>query len=194
MGHFTTVDEYLGTIPPDRRAALARVRAVINARLPRGFEETVQYDMISWVVPASRLSATYNGQPLALASLGAQKHYMALYLMTVYGDRELGAWFRDAYRATGKKLDMGKACIRFRTLDALALDVVGEAIARVPVDAYIAAYESSRSPRVKPKAIAGAARAASTAKRTARRAAKRSTAATGVARAVKRTKRTKRAR
>ena len=95
---------------------------------------------------------------------------MALYLMCVYGSGELGAWFRDAYRATGKKLDMGKSCIRFTSLDALALDVVGEAISRVPVDAYVATYEASRSQKVKPKPIAarGATRAA---KKPAKRAA-----------------------
>jgi uncharacterized protein DUF1801 len=187
MGHFTTVAQYLASLPPDRRAALAEVRAVINARLPAGYQETIQYNMISWIVPPSRLSATYNGQPLALASLGSQKHYMALYLMTVYGKTELGAWFRDAYRATGKKLDMGKACIRFRTLDALPLDVVGEAIARVPVDAYLAAYEESRSPRVAPKPIARKGRAAAAAPtRTTRTAAKRPSRSAAASRGSKR--------
>ena len=132
------VQRYLASLPADRRAAIGRVRDAINARLPPGYEETIQYGMISWIVPPSRLAATYNGQPLALATLGSKKQYMALYLMSVYGQTALGAWFRDAYRATGKKLDMGKACVRFKTLDALALDVVGEAIARVPIDAYVA--------------------------------------------------------
>jgi hypothetical protein len=130
------------------------VRDATNARLPRGYEEAMQFGMISWVVPADRLPATYNGQPLALASLASQKQHMALYLMSVYGDAELAAWFRQAYRATGKKLDMGKSCVRFRTIDALALDVIGEAIARVPVDAYVAAYETARSRTVRAKPVA----------------------------------------
>jgi hypothetical protein len=114
----------------------------------------LQYQLISWIVPPARLGATYNGKPLALACLGSQKQHMALYLMSVYGSSELAAWFRDAYRATGKKLDMGKSCIRFKTLDALALDVVGDAIARVSVDDYVAGYEAQRSQKVKPKRVA----------------------------------------
>lgn len=149
----STVEQYLAALPTDRRAVIARVREVVNARLPPGYEETMQYGMISWIVPRARLAATYNGQPLAVASLGAQRQHMALYLMTVYGDGELGAWFRDAYRASGKKLDMGKACVRFKTLDALPLDVIGEAISRVPVDAYVAVYEASRSESVKPRPV-----------------------------------------
>lgn len=154
MPHITTVEQYLASLPTDRRTALAQVRDTINRRLPAGYQETYQYNLISWIVPASRLGATYNGQPLALACLGSQKRHMALYLMCVYGSSELGAWFRDAYRATGKKLDMGKSCLRFTSIDALALDVVGEAIARVPVDAYVAGYEAQRSQKVKPKPVA----------------------------------------
>lgn len=154
MPHITTVEQYLASLPVDRRTALAQVRDTINRHLPAGYQETYQYNLISWVVPASRLAATYNGQPLALACLGSQKRHMALYLMCVYGSSELGAWFRDAYRATGKKLDMGKSCLRFASLDAVALDVVGEAISRVPVDAYVASYEAQRSQKVKPKQIA----------------------------------------
>jgi len=156
MAH-ATVDDYLASLPADRRAALAHVRAAINARLPPGYEEAMQFGMITWIVPASRLAATYNGQPLAVASLASQKQHMALYLMSVYCHAELATWFRAAYRASGKKLDMGKSCVRFKTLDALALDVVGEAIARVPVDAYVATYEASRSMSVVPKPIGGAA-------------------------------------
>jgi hypothetical protein len=148
-----TVEQYLASVPADRRAAIARVRDVVNARLPPGFEETMQYGMISWIVPRSRLAATYNGQPLAIASLASQKQYMALYLMSVYSDAELGAWFRAAYRSAGKKLDMGKSCVRFKTLDALPLDVVGEALSRVPVEAYLAVYEASRSQLVKPRRV-----------------------------------------
>lgn len=165
-----TVAQYLAQLPPDRRAAIAQVRDAINARLPPGYEETLQFGMISWVVPASRLAATYNGRPLGLVSLASQKQHMALYLMSVYGDRELEAWFRAAYRQAGKKLDMGKSCVRFKALDALALDVIGEAIARVPVDAYVAAYEAQRSQKVRPKAVA--ARAAPAAKPKPKPAAK----------------------
>jgi hypothetical protein len=172
----STVADYLTSLPPDRRAAIARVREVVNARLPRGYEETMQHGMISWIVPRSRLAETYNGQALPLASLASQKQYMALYLMTIYGDSKLHTWFKAAYQATGKKLDMGKACVRFKTLDALPLDVIGEAVSRVPVDAYVAIYEASRSRTVKPKPVAApsrplAAARAARAKPTARRVA-----------------------
>jgi hypothetical protein len=161
----STVEQYLASLPADRRAAIARVRDVVNARLPRGYEETMQYGMISWIVPRSRLAETYNGQALALASLASQKQYMALYLMSVYSESKLGAWFKSAYEASGKKLDMGKACVRFKTLDALPLEVIGQAIAKVPVDDYVATYEASRSKTVKPRPVGGtrAARAAKTA-------------------------------
>ncbi|MGN6110658.1 MAG: DUF1801 domain-containing protein [Kofleriaceae bacterium] len=140
-----TVEDYLAKLPADRRAALSRVRAIVNENLPPGFEEGIQYGAITWYVPLSRYPVTYNGQPLALASLASQKNYMALYLMCVYGDAELERWFRAAYRAAGKKLDMGKACVRFDRIEALLLEVVGEAIRKVSVDAYIERYEQARA-------------------------------------------------
>jgi len=140
----TTVAQYLATVPADRRAALSAVRDAINANLPDGFEEGIQYGMISWYVPTAKLAKTYNGQPFAIASLGNQKNYMALYLMSVYGSSALNKWFVGAYKKTGKKLDMGKACIRFKKLDDLPLDVIGEAIRRVPASKYIAFCEAAR--------------------------------------------------
>lgn len=161
----STVEQYLASLPADRRAAIARVRGVVNARLPRGYEETMQYGMISWIVPGSRLAETYNGQPLAVASLASQKQYMALYLVSVYGDARLASWFKTAYQASGKKLDMGKSCVRFKTLDALALDVIGEAVSKVSVDDFVASYHASRSKTVKPRPVRGAARAPSPARK-----------------------------
>jgi hypothetical protein len=152
----TTVGAYLAKLPADRRDAIARVREVVNANLPTGFAEGVQYGMISWYVPRSRFPDTYNGQPLAIASLASQKNYMALYLMSAYGDPGLAAWFRDAFAKAGKKLDMGKSCVRFKSIDALPLDVIGETIRRVSVDAFLAQYENVRasSKRAKPAAKA----------------------------------------
>lgn len=138
-----TVDEYLAAQPDDRRQALATVRGVILDHLPPGFEEAFQYRMISYVVPLARYPDTYNGQPLAVASLANQKRYMSVYLMGVYGGAQ--DWFRERWAATGRKLDMGKSCLRFRSVDDLALDVLGEAIARTSVDEFIAAYELSRT-------------------------------------------------
>lgn len=136
----TTVAQYLKQLPADRRAELARVRDVVNANLPEGYEEGIQYGMIGWYVPLARFPDTYNGQPLGIAALASQKQYMALYLNGVYADPALEAWFKRAFAASGKKLDMGKSCVRFKTADALPLDVIGETIAKVPVEALLAKY------------------------------------------------------
>jgi len=141
----TTVDAYLAELPPDRRPDIEAVRQVILDNLPEGFEEVMQYGMISYVVPLERYPGTYNGQALAVASLANQKRHMSLYLTGVYGDEGTQAWLREQWAATGKKLDMGKACLRFRRLDDLALDVVGAAIGRLPVDEFLARYEQARS-------------------------------------------------
>jgi hypothetical protein len=140
-----TVDKYLATLPPDRRAALETIRNVIRKNLPRGFEEGMQYGMIGYYVPLSRYPTTYNGQALGAAALASQKGHMSLYLMSVYGDPKLKAWFEDAYRAAGKKLDMGKSCVRFKKVEDVPLDVIGEVIARLDVDRFIATYESARA-------------------------------------------------
>src|SRR5205823_6031713 len=143
----TTVDEYLAELPGDRRAAVSAVREVILANLPEGYEETMQYGMIGYVVPHRLYPAGYHcdpKQPLTFASLGSQKNHMALYLMCAYGDGATAEWFRAAYAASGKKLDMGKACVRFKKLDDLPLDVIGQAIARVPAKTFIERYEAMR--------------------------------------------------
>jgi hypothetical protein len=142
-----TVDDYIDSLPEDRRIAIRAVREAINAKLPAGFEEGIVYNMISWFVPFTRLAETYNGQPLCVASLGSQKGYMVLHLMSVYGDPKLRTWFEKAYKASGKKLDMGKGCLRFKTLDHLPLGVIGETIGKVSVDSYVAAYEKARAGR-----------------------------------------------
>jgi uncharacterized protein YdhG (YjbR/CyaY superfamily) len=138
----TTPDEMIAALPPDRRDAIAKVRDVVRANLPPGYEEGMQFGMISWYVPLDRYPNTYNKQPLGLAALANQKNYMSLYLNTVYGNPEIERWFRERYAASGKKLDMGKSCVRFRKLDDLPLDVIADTIARTPVDKYIEGYES----------------------------------------------------
>ena len=140
------VDEYLAKLPAERRDALAHVRAVVNANIPPGFEEKIQYGMISWCVPESALPASevYNKQPLCLASLASQKNHMAIYMLHIYGDPSLRSWFEQAYANAGKKLDMGQSCVRFKSLDALPIDVIGEAMSKVTVDNYVAAYRRIR--------------------------------------------------
>ena len=140
----STVDEYIASLPDDRRAAVTTVRDVIRRNLPAGYEEGMQYGMIGYFVPLSRFPETYNGQPLGLAALASQKGHMALYLNSVYGDPETERWFRERYDETGKHLDMGKSCLRFRRIDDLPLDVIGEVLARTPVEAFVERYEAVR--------------------------------------------------
>ena len=146
----TTVGQYLRELPNDRRTALSAVRQVILDNLPAGYEECMSYGMIGYVVPHRLFPAGYHCNPklpLPLANLGSQKSHMALHLMTVYGDSETERWFRQAWAAAGKKLDMGKCCVRFKQLQDVPLDVIGQAIARVPVKAYIARVEKVISAR-----------------------------------------------
>ncbi len=139
-----TVKEYLAELPPDRRKAIEAVRKVILANLPEGFEEGMGYGMIAYYVPLSRFPNTYNGQPLPIAALASQKNYMSVYLMCVYGDKKTLDWFTAGYKASGKKLDMGKSCVRFKKLEDLPLDLIGEAVGRVSVEKFREIYEQSR--------------------------------------------------
>jgi len=139
-----TVTEYLDALPPDRRTAISAVRDVILTNLPKGYEETMEYGMIGYVVPHSIYPAGYHcdpSKPLTYAMLASQKNHMAIYLCHVYGHKETETWFRKAFQAAGKKLDMGKSCVRFKKIEQLPLDVIGQVIARVPVDKYIACVE-----------------------------------------------------
>jgi Domain of unknown function (DU1801) len=152
----SSVDEYLARVPAAHRAALTRVRDVMRKNLPAGYEEGLLYGMPSWYVPPERLAATYNGQPLVIASLASQKSYMALYLLNCYGNPEVESWFSDAFAAAGKKLDMGKSCVRFRRLEDLPLDVIAKVAARTPVDAHVASYLAAQGSRKqKPVVLAG---------------------------------------
>lgn len=144
-----TVADYLASLPGERRAILEAVRSVILANLDSDYSEVMQYGMIGYAVPHSVFPAGYHcdpKQPLPFAGLAAQKNYVSIYLMGLYccSAAEPSAelqWFRDAWAASGKrKLDMGKSCIRFNKLDEIALDVIGEAIRRVPAARYIERY------------------------------------------------------
>jgi hypothetical protein len=149
-----TVEQYLAELPDDRREALAAVREVILKNLDKDYEEGMQYGMIGYYVPHHVHPAGYHcdpRQPLPFALLASQKNYMSLYLMCVYGQSEHAEWFKKAWAETGKKLDMGKACVRFKKLDDLALDVIGEVIRRVPAKKYVAFCESAVASRKKGK-------------------------------------------
>lgn len=145
-----TVNQWLASVPTERRDAINAVREAVNERLPQGYVETVDWGMLAWVVPLATLPNTHNGHPLMLAALGAHTKRMTLYLMSVYGDSRLRRRFEVAFRRSGKKLDMGGCCVHFRKLEDLPLDVVGDTIACFSVDQYIELYESSR-PKKRPK-------------------------------------------
>lgn len=142
-----TVKEYLAELPPERKAAIQAVRKVILKNLPKGCEEIMQYGMIGYVVPHSVYPPGYHcdpKQPLPFMGLASQKNHMAIYMMGIYMDKETESWFTKAYKASGKKLNMGKSCVRFKKLEELALEVIGRAVGRTPVKEYIAQYEKAR--------------------------------------------------
>lgn len=139
-----TVEEYLRELPEERAEALRAVRQVILEHLPPGYVETMNWGMICYEVPLARCPDTYNKQPLMFAGLASQKRHMGLYLMCVYSHQGSRAEFEEKFRASGKKLDMGKSCVRFRKLEDLPLEVVGETIASTPVEEYIQLYRDSR--------------------------------------------------
>jgi hypothetical protein len=143
----TTVDAYLASLPDDRREAIAAVLGVVRENLPDGYVEGVAHGMIAWSVPLATCPDTYNGEPLMYAALASQKRHMALHLMGVYGSDDLRERFVAEYRATRKRLDMGKSCVRFARLEDLPLEVVGRAIAAVPCGDFVAMARAARSGR-----------------------------------------------
>jgi Domain of unknown function (DU1801) len=139
-----TVGEYLEELPAESRAVVSRVREVIVKHLPEGYAESMRWGMISYEVPLERYSNTYNKQPLAYAALAAQKNYFALYLMGAYQGADAEARLREEFARAGKKLDMGKSCIRFRKLEDLPLEVIGRAVASTTPAEFIRRHEAAR--------------------------------------------------
>ena len=140
-----TVAEYLDSLPEERRHAIGVVRDVVLANLPAGYTEGMGYGMIGYSVPHTLYPKGYHcdpKMPLPYAALGAQKNHMAIYLCTVYTDPEQDDWFRTEFLRAGKRLDMGKSCVRFKKLEDLPLEVIALAIARVQVKDYVARYEA----------------------------------------------------
>jgi len=180
----TSVADYLTSLPADRRAALSALREVIRANLDADYEEGMQYGMIGYYVPHRVFPAGYHTdptQPLPFAALASQKNHMSLYLMGVYcgcaegvaGETSDAKWFRETWARTGKKLDMGKACLRFASIDSLALDVVGEAIRRIPAKVYVERYSETLLSRGKKAPAAAKRREKGTKKATKKAVAKK---------------------
>ena len=144
----STVAQYLAALPADRRAALSAVRQAINENLPDGYEEGMQFGMIGWYVPLSLYPAGYGENPkvpLSFVALASQKSGMVLHFLCFYGHPTLSSWFTTEYQKSGKKLDMGKGCVRFKKLEDLALDVVARTVARVSAKEHMANYRAARA-------------------------------------------------
>jgi hypothetical protein len=139
-----SVTEFLARLPSQRRRELERVRSVVRKHLPAGYEETLTRGMIVYQVPLRRYPDTYNGHPLWYAALASQKGYLSLHVMPLYGSATLAERLRDGFKAAGKKLNVGKACIRFRSADDLALDAIGALIASTSVDRFVASAQAAR--------------------------------------------------
>jgi len=161
-----TVKEYLASLPPDRREAIETVRKVFLRNLDKGYKEGMLYGMIGYYIPHKLYPPGYHcdpTMPIGIGGLASQKNYMSIYLMCIYNSTEHAAWFQKAWKATGKKLDMGKCCIRFKKTEDLALDVLAQAIKRIPVKDCITLHETAlaqatnrkkstkKSPTKKPK-------------------------------------------
>ena len=141
----TTVAEYLEGLPLDRRDAISAVLETVRNNLPPGYEEGMQYGHIGFYVPHSRYPAGYHcdpKQPLPAVGIASQKNHMAVYLFCVYGNADVKERFVAAYKATGKKLDMGAGCVRFQKLDQLPLDVLADTLKTITVDRFIESYEA----------------------------------------------------
>ena len=140
----STVATFLAGLSAERRAEVKRVRDVIRRALPAGYEEVASKNILVYQVPLDRYADTYNGHPLWYVALASQKSYLSLHLVSVYGDQALAERLAEGFRAAGKKLNMGKACIRFQRADDLALDVIGEIVATIPLDRWVQIAQAAR--------------------------------------------------
>lgn len=140
-----TVSEYLRELPSERRGVIRAVRKLVKAHLPKGFEEVMNWGMITYQVPRKTFPGTANGQPLCFAALAAQKNYYSLYLMSLYVNRQELTAFRTAFKVAGKKLDTGKSCVRFRRLDDLVFPAVARLVAATRVEDFVATFEAARA-------------------------------------------------
>jgi uncharacterized protein YdhG (YjbR/CyaY superfamily) len=142
----TTVDQYIDELPDDRRKAVAELRKVIRKNIPKGFEEAMGYGMPGYVVPHSRYSMGYHcdpKMPLPFLGFASQKNFIAVYHMGIYADPKLLKWFTEAHgKASLKKLDMGKSCLRYKKAEDIPYKLIGELVSKITVDRWIEIYES----------------------------------------------------
>lgn len=143
----TTVTEYLASLPADRRKTISKVRGMIKKHLPKGYKESMNWGVIAYEIPLKVFPDTYNGKPLCYAALASQKNYNSLYLTIPYGDPKQRKQLEDAFAKAGKKLDMGKCCVRFKSADELPLADLGKLIAAVPPANFIRWFQDVRARR-----------------------------------------------
>lgn len=170
-----TVKEYLAALPEDRRKAIEAIRKVIRKNIDKAFQETIQYGMLGYCLPHSKYPAGYHcdpKQPLPFASIASQKNHIGLYLFCVYCSPEETETFREEWLASGKKLDMGKSCVRAKKLEDIPLDVVGRCFKRITAKKFVQMYESS---------LSSSARAGASKKKTTKKASKKKVAKKKVA-------------
>jgi hypothetical protein len=139
------IDAYLSKLPEEKRKVVKTMRALVRKHLPKGYAETFEYGMPCYVVPLSTYPDTHNGKPLWYAGIAAQKNHYAFYLVGPYQDSKLRKQLEDAFKKAGKKLDMGKSCLRFKQIEDVPLDAIAGVIAALPVAKYIAAYEKVKA-------------------------------------------------
>ena len=143
----TTPEQYLSELPEDRKEAILKLRNAIKENLPQGFEEVISYGMLGYVVPHSIYPSGYHCDPklpLPFINLASQKNFIALYHMGIYANKNLESWFASEYPKHVKtKLDMGKSCIRFKKMDDIPFDFIGELAAKVSVEDWISNYEKA---------------------------------------------------
>lgn len=144
-----TADEYVSELPEDRREVVATVRKLIRKSLPKGYEESVNWGMLSYEIPLSRYSGTYNKQPIGYVALAAQKNNYALYLMSASMDPARNEALKEAFAQAGKKMDMGKSCLLFKKLDDLPLDAISQFLSATPPEKLIEHYEAAHPPKKK---------------------------------------------
>jgi len=142
-----TVEVYLQELPEDRAEQIAQLRNIVLKKLPSGYEEVMNWGIITYQVPLAIYPDTYNKKPLMYAALASQKNYMAIYLSGIYMFEEKHKSFELAYRETGKRLDVGKSCVRFRNLDDLPLELIGETIASFSLDRFVTQVKEIQSTR-----------------------------------------------
>lgn len=139
-----TVEEYLQELPEYRRETIEEIRNLILENLPDGYEETINWGMISYEIPLDYYPDTYNDQPLSYLGLAAQRNHNSLYLMPIYQDEELQDWLEEEFKKANKKMDMGRSCLRFNTVNDLPLDAIAKIIAHQTPDEFIETYEETR--------------------------------------------------